>query len=90
MKKWRSVFFVCLVLMLLTLQVSADMGPKPRLTITVTNPPQEPYYLDLLVQNEGGYEPELDPQEYQASMLEDLRSLESEGWYPAYSGGHTY
>ena len=38
----------------LTVFASADMGPKPQLTVRVEHAPEELYYLDLLA--EGEYE----------------------------------
>ena len=48
----RSLFCLfCLFLFLTALcTVSADIGPKDQLTVYLTNPPQETYYLDLLWQ----------------------------------------
>ncbi len=44
-----------LMTVLFTSVVSADFGPKDRLDIYLTNPPDEPYYLDLLY-DAGGVE----------------------------------
>lgn len=41
---------------LLILPVSADMGPKPRIDITVENPPTGDYYLDLCAVPRAGGE----------------------------------
>lgn len=66
------------------------MGPKPSLTIIVKNPPNEPYYLDLLIQNRGTYDnlrdsrASLDP-----TMLGLLKSKEFDGWFPALVDGTT-
>ena len=43
-----------LLTFVLVLPVSADMGPKPQITITVINPPEGEYYLDLLEQHDPG------------------------------------
>lgn len=69
--------------------VSADMGPKPELTVYVENPPQEPYYLDLLVQSPGGTS-NLSEEERAAldeNMLKELKVFEDQGWYPALLDG---
>ncbi len=85
----KSFFWICLIMIMFgsTTLVRADMGPKPQLKITVLNAPQEPYYLDLLVRSDdlgsnGENLEGLDPQ-----MIEQLKSLESEGWYPALVNG---
>ena len=77
-----SVFFVFFLFGSTTI-AHADMGPKPQLKITVINEPNEPYYLDLLVKADylGIHEKNLE--EYDPTMIENLRSLESDGWYPA-------
>lgn len=48
-KNLFALFFVFLLLSCL-LVAHADMGPKDQLTVRLVNPPQEPYYLDLLWQ----------------------------------------
>lgn len=65
---------------------SADMGPKQSLTITVVNPPEGVYYLDLLHQEEADYS-NLNVEDYDSALVEGLRSWEGEGWYPALVGG---
>ena len=47
-----------LCLALLPVRASADMGPKPELTILVKNAPDGLYYLDLLIPEEtrGSYD----------------------------------
>ncbi len=85
---------ICLFVMMafsiiFALPVFADMGPKPMVTVRVQNPPEGLYYLDLLVNYEDDYQ-NLTEEERTAAdpeLLEALASLESEGWYPALSGG---
>ena len=69
----------------------ADMGPKAALTVTVRNPPAEPYYLDLLMKSDGsgslndnlhGKRDLLDQ-----TMLQQLYSGTDAGWWPALAGG---
>ena len=85
----RSLFCLfCLFLFLTALcTVSADIGPKDQLTVYLTNPPQETYYLDLLWQPDtaGSFSnlseeelAELDP-----ALLSRLESEAPEGWAPA-------
>ena len=67
----RAAALLALVLVLLAVPVMADMGPKDQLTITVVNPPDELYYLDLLTPECSSYdnlyqEEELDEQMVQA------------------------
>lgn len=68
----------------------ADMGPKDALTITVINPPSEPYYLDLLT-NEITNNHYDNLREGRAkldqNMLQQLYSGKDAGWWPAYAGG---
>ena len=51
----RRTLFTLLALLVLTVSALADTGPKPQLTVRLENPPEEPYYLDLLA--EGTYDP---------------------------------
>jgi len=82
-----SFLFICFAF---AFPAHADMGPKPSLTIIVKNPPDEPYYLDLLIQNRGTYD---NLRETRASldqtMLGLLKSKEFDGWFPALVDGTT-
>ena len=87
----RAVFTVVLFFMIctLTLSVSADMGPKPKLTVIVTNPPENEYYLDILVDydlplcdNLTGKRDTLDREK-----LKLLTEYNINGWYPALAHG---
>ena len=80
MKKHRlpAVLALMLLAALFTPAVRADFGPKDRLTVYVTNPPEELYYLDLLYENESGDEvygnlTEEELASLNADMLERLR-----------------
>ena len=53
-KSLRFCVLLALAATLLTVSAFADTGPKPQLTVKVTNPPEELYYLDLLA--EGDWE----------------------------------
>lgn len=79
---------LCLVLTVFPLFGRADTGPKPTLTIVVKHPPQEEYYLDLLLPEKKGSFDNLQEHrdEYDAAKLDRLHSLEKEGWYPALAG----
>lgn len=78
----RAVPCLLLCLILLAGTASADTGPKPAVTITVINAPEEVYYLDLLQQDEDG-SPNIDREDYDPALLEGLERWEDEGWYPA-------
>lgn len=55
MKRTLTLLTSLLLLSLvLILPLSADMGPKAAITITVVNPPEGEYYLDLLEQHDPG------------------------------------
>lgn len=67
-KNLFALFFVFLLLSCL-LVAHADMGPKDQLTVRLVNPPQEPYYLDLL------WQPQLqDGQQLYANLSEEERT----------------
>lgn len=73
------------VFLLFPQEVFADMGPKPKLIITVVNPPQSEYYLDLLVdydlplsENLGELRDALDRKKIK--LIEDNSK---DGWYAA-------
>ena len=78
----RLLLCVLLCLAVLPVSASADTGPKPAVTITVVNAPAGDYYLDLLIQDPGDY-PNIDPEDYDPTQLDGLRSWEGEGWWPA-------
>lgn len=85
----RLIASSVLLCSLLAIPVFADFGPKDSLTVYVQNPPQEPYYLDLLTQEPGKNE-NLTAQEKASldqKMLALLYSCEEEGWFPALTGG---
>ena len=80
------VLLLCLLCLVPT--AYADIGPKPEVTITVVNAPEGVLYLDLLTQGEPMDQPysnsngECDP-----ALLDNLRSLEGDGWVLAYTTG---
>ena len=83
MKRRLLRMAACLLLCLaaLPLSASADSGPKPVVSITVVNAPEE-YYLDLLITDPGDY-PNIHAEDFDPALLEGLKSWEGEGWYPA-------
>lgn len=82
--------FPALLLCLLCLipTARADIGPKPEVTITVVNAPEGVLYLDLLAEGTATDSPYpcsidgCDP-----AILDNLHSLEGDGWVLAYSTG---
>lgn len=66
----------------------ADVGPKPELTITVRNPPEGLYYLDLLVQGDMRFDNLGDTRsQYDAQKLSVLETYTEGGWHPALAHG---
>jgi hypothetical protein len=87
MKKIMILFGFLLFLFGSISMVYADAGPKPVLKITIDHQPDEVYYLDLLVRASyiGDIQREIDQDH--PEIIEGLRSLESQGWYPALVSG---
>ncbi len=93
MKKTFKVcilFAVCVsVLMLFAINVSADMGPKPSITIDTGGTVGEKYYLDLLVDYNSEYK-NLSEEEIAAldpEMYKTLSEYTDGTWYPAIAHG---
>lgn len=99
-RSFRSLLFLGLAVSVLTVTAFADMGPKPQLTVKVVNPPVEPYYLDIL--SEENYEDDTNPfdglewsysDEEIASLDQDLlkalRAAVPEGWHACTAEGST-
>ena len=84
MKRRLLRMAACLLLCLaaLPLSASADSGPKPVVSITVVNPPEGEYYLDLLITDPGDY-PNIHAEDFDPTLIQGLKSWEDEGWYPA-------
>lgn len=83
----RVLLLLVLTAVVLAVPAMADMGPKDRLTITVENPPDELYYLDLLTPEYSAYS-NLDAEEkLDAQMVQALFDAAPEGWGPALAGG---
>jgi len=69
---------------LFPLPTRADVGPKPELIIVVKNPPEQEYYLDLLVPEPDDPFNNLDHQAiYDQVKLDLLKHYEIDGWTPA-------
>lgn len=88
MEKRILSFAAALLLCLAVLPAgaSADMGPKPQIVITVVNAP-EAYYLDLLVKEGYGGQPDGPGEGEDPVLIQGLMSWTGEGWYPALAWG---
>ena len=85
-KTVKTTFFVIVLFALCSVTAFADMGSKPRVQITLKNPPQEKYYLDLLHQ--------YDNPDYSGNtvwvddpMFTVLANYNDNGWVPALAQG---
>lgn len=68
----------------------ADMGPKPELTVTVLNAPEETLYIDLLAEGTPPRDrPPYDQTGLDQTVMEQLHSLEGDGWVLAVSTGRS-
>ena len=89
----RNLLSLLLVSMLLCALsvVYADIGPKDQLKVYLDNPPDEPYYLDLLWQTDESFSSDNLSEEERAALdpalLEALKSTVPDGWVPATVGG---
>ena len=85
------VLLLCLLCLIPT--AYADIGPKPEVTITMVNAPEGEVYLDLLAEGTPTDDPYSKPpypdpdQTSGPAILENLRSLEGDGWVLAYTTG---
>lgn len=77
------------LIIMLPLAVSADMGPKPAITIIVENPPQGEYYLDLLVNSNHSYSNLSDEERAKSDpvKLNLLETYDKDGWYAGLAHG---
>jgi len=80
------VLLLCLLFLIPT--AHADIGPKPSLTITVVNAPDGELYLDLLREGTPAEHPYPNSNDQcEPVILDNLHSLEGDGWVLAYSTG---
>lgn len=82
-----NMLFFFMLLAWTTLPVQADAGPKAEIILTIKNVPDEPFYVDLLVQNSEGTGSMLNLDDYDPELLSALKSQEKTGWYPALVNG---
>ena len=89
--KNRVIFFIAFLLLFLAafpVTVNADMGPKPQITVIVKNPPEDEYYLDLLVKGDCSYDNlKMDGASYNQSKLALLEAYDMDGWHPGLTKG---
>jgi len=85
MKKMTLCILLLLVLFLMPMVVSADMGPKPSITINAINMPDGECYMDLLVEVDtpNDTDPEYLSSEYNQNMIQFLSSYHKDGWSAA-------
>ena len=87
MKKKLPMLFICVLLFIaVPFSASADMGPKPSITVIVKNPPSGEYYLDLLrcYTNEDKATSYLDKKDqYDQTKLSLLDHYDANGWRSA-------
>lgn len=98
-KSLRFCVLLALAATLLTVSAFADTGPKPQLTVKVTNPPEELYYLDLLAEGDWEHAGDADysgldwsysEEEIAAldsELLDALRAAVPEGWHACTAQG---
>jgi hypothetical protein len=95
MRRYRPILAAAIVLaallaLALPAAVSADMGPKPSITVVAKNMPVgTTVYMDLLVQNEEGsvFANLEDESGYDAALLGILKNYDVGGWTAALAGG---
>ena len=98
-KSLRFCVLLVLAAALLTVSAFADTGPKPQLTVKVTNPPEELYYLDLLAEGDWEHAGDADysgldwsysEEEIAAldsGLLDALRAAVPDGWHACTAQG---
>ena len=98
-KSLRFCVLLALAATLLTVSAFADTGPKPQLTVKVTNPPEELYYLDLLAEGDWEHAGDADysgldwsysEEEIAAldsDLLDAMRAAVPEGWHACTAEG---
>ena len=98
-KSLRFCVLLALAATLLTISAFADTGPKPQLTVKVTNPPEELYYLDLLAEGDWEHAGDADysgldwsysEEEIAAlddELLDALRAAVPDGWHACTAQG---
>ncbi len=86
-KRWTRVLYVGIMLVSVLFffgqSVSADMGPKPSITVNLTNPPSGTYYVDILwKEDSGSWKTVADEKDqYNPDMLAKLVNYNVDGWH---------
>lgn len=79
------ILMVFSIVFLLPFIAYADIGPKPSIKLIVLNPPEDEYYLDLLIDSEkkNSYTNIDEDDELDEDMLNILKEYNENGWRPA-------
>jgi len=86
MKRLAAVILMVFsIVFLLPFIAYADIGPKPSIKLIVLNPPEDEYYLDLLIDSEkkNSYTNIDEDDELDEDMLNILKEYNENGWRPA-------
>ena len=81
MKKITCILlFVMLCSTIFAFNASADIGPKPSITVVATNMPNMTCYLDLLIKDTVFDDRNVDYKKYDSALLNKLKSYSVDGW----------
>lgn len=86
MKRLTAVIIIVMsIILLLPFAAYADIGPKPSIKLIVLNPPEDEYYLDLLIDYEKkhSYTNIDEDDELDENMIDILKEYNEDGWRPA-------
>lgn len=86
MKKLLVLFSIFMIISFCLPSVSfADVGPKPSIKLVVLNPPEDEYYLDLLIDydKKNSYSNIRQYEELDKEMIKILEEYNEDGWRPA-------
>jgi hypothetical protein len=94
MKIKTTLLFLLALLVMGSWTVHADAGPKPELRITLINPPDEPYVLDLLVSpNCEASECWIDEERFEGidpALIDMIEAQQSDQWVGVLTHGVSY
>jgi hypothetical protein len=85
MKKILALITFLIINLLFPFRTYADIGPKPSIKLIVLNPPNDEYYLDLLINYETKHSYiNIDEEDgYDENMVRILENYNEDGWRPA-------
>jgi len=87
----RSLLFLLLAVLVLTVSAFADMGPKSQLIVRVKQAPEELYYLDLLAEGSAvdlhDYLSEEERAKLDPALLESLIAAVPKDWHACVAQG---